>query len=107
MEGKKLEDMEHEHDKPEVPDLICIDPTQKMTVLQAFANFNQELKGQVLAHLDLCLHCRELAGSMLASYRSSARLTTNALRAKAQHGRCTNVVMAEVRLRTEARPRSN
>jgi len=107
MKGKKLEDMENEHEKPEVPDLICIDPAQKTMVLQAFANFNQELKGQVLAHLDLCLHCRELAGSMLANYRSLARQKTNALRPNAQHRRCTNVVMAEVRRRTEAPPRSN
>ena len=108
MSANNLEDMENEIKKPEVPEqFICIDPVQKAMVLQAVANFDQELDGPTLAHLDLCLHCCELAEAIITNYRSSARRTVQpALKSKSQSG-CTSVVMIEVPIRAEARLRSN
>lgn len=109
MSANNLEDMENEHQKPEVlSEFVCIDPAQTAMVLQAVANFDQELDGPTLAHLDLCLHCCEQAEAILANYRPSARRTVRpALKSKSQSG-CTSVVtIVEVPMRAEARLRSN
>ena len=109
MSGNNLEDMENEPQKPEVPtEFICIDPAQKAMVLQAVANFDQELDGPALAHLDLCLHCCELAETIIANYQSPARRAARpALKSKAQSS-CTSVVMTiEVPMRAQPRLRSN
>lgn len=53
-------------EKPEVPeDFICIDPEQKPLVFDFLNGFEQNLKETVLLHLRLCLHCREIAGTVL------------------------------------------
>lgn len=52
--------------KPEVPgEFICIDPEQKSLVFDFLNGFKQELKEAALFHLRLCLHCREIAGTVL------------------------------------------
>jgi len=109
MIGNNLEDMENEPQKPEVPaQYVCIDPAQKAMVLQAVANFDRELDGPVMAHLDLCLHCCELAEAIIANYRSAAgRAMRPALKSKSQSG-CTIVVTPiPVPTRAEARLKSN
>lgn len=53
-------------EKPEVPeDFICIDPEQKPLVFDFLNGFKQDLKEVALLHLRLCLHCREMAATVL------------------------------------------
>ena len=53
---------ETDSEKPEVPgDFICIDPQQKPMVMEFLANSNQKPSGQVRVHVELCLHCLEIA----------------------------------------------
>jgi hypothetical protein len=60
--------------KPEVPeDFICIDPDQRIMIFKFFTNFNPSLRAPALAHLRLCLHCREIVETML----DTPHLTTN------------------------------
>lgn len=62
----KKEFAETDVEQPEVPeDFICIDPPQQPLVLDYLSNFNQEIKEAALIHLKLCLHCRELAATVL------------------------------------------
>lgn len=62
LKPKKRTDTESE--KPEVPgDFICIDLQQKRMVLEFLGSSYQKPKGQVLVHLKLCLHCREIAAN--------------------------------------------
>lgn len=59
---KAKEATETDSEKPEVPeDFICIDPQQKPMVMKFLANSDQKPRGQVRVHLELCLHCREIA----------------------------------------------
>lgn len=61
---KKQTGMEDE--QPEVPeDFICIDPEQKPVVLDFLKGSEQDLKEAALLHLRLCLHCREMAETVL------------------------------------------
>lgn len=111
MEDPKVKKgTEFNHEKPEVPEgFICIDPEQKPMVLRALANFTEEVTGQALVHLRLCLHCREIAETMQKAYRSSAGLSVfRASLPKSIKDNCTNVVIA-ARLMTEADvwPKSN
>ena len=63
---------ETDSEKPEVPeDFICVDPQQKPMVLQFLASSNQKPLGQILVHLELCLHCREIAANMRKTESSS------------------------------------
>jgi hypothetical protein len=53
-------------EKPEVPeDFICIDPKQQPLVFDFLNGFKQDLKEVALLHLRLCLHCREIAATVL------------------------------------------
>lgn len=53
-------------EKPEVPeDFICIDPEQKLLVFDFLNGFKQDVKNIALLHLKLCLHCREIAATVL------------------------------------------
>lgn len=55
---------ETDSEKAEVPEgFICIDPGQKRMVLKFLDNSNHRPTGQVLVHLKLCLHCREIAAN--------------------------------------------
>ncbi|HLL70930.1 MAG TPA: hypothetical protein VK363_05820 [Pyrinomonadaceae bacterium] len=69
METQKKVRKKHagtEAEKPEVPeDFICIDPEQKPLVFDFLNGFKQELKEAALIHLRLCLHCREIAATVL------------------------------------------
>lgn len=53
-------------EQPEVPeDFICIDPPQKPLVFDFLTNFDQDIKELAMLHLRLCLHCREIAATVL------------------------------------------
>jgi hypothetical protein len=43
----------------------CIDPTQRSIVYDFFKGFHQEEKMDVVAHLGLCLQCRESVATMI------------------------------------------
>ncbi|HEX8847748.1 MAG TPA: hypothetical protein VF791_24115 [Pyrinomonadaceae bacterium] len=70
-------------EKPEVPeDFICIDPEQKPLVFDFLNGFKQELKEAALLHLRLCLHCREIAATVLKINRYLEPKSGNYLHAK-------------------------
>lgn len=53
-------------EQPEVPeDFICIDPEQQPLVFDFLNNSNQDIKETALMHLELCLHCREVAATII------------------------------------------
>lgn len=43
---------------------VCIDPTQRSIVFDFFKGFHQDEKVDVIAHLGLCLQCRESVATM-------------------------------------------
>lgn len=57
---------ETEGEKPEVPeDFICIDPAEKPQVFDFLTGLRQDVAELAFIHLRLCLHCRELAATVL------------------------------------------
>jgi hypothetical protein len=44
---------------------VCVDPSQRGLVFDFFKGFHQDQKIDVLAHLGLCLQCRESLSIML------------------------------------------
>jgi hypothetical protein len=55
-----------EDENSEVPeDFTCIDPDQEPLVFDFLNGFKQDLKEKVLLHLRLCLHCSEIAATIL------------------------------------------
>jgi len=44
---------------------VCVDPSQRGMVFDFFKGFHQDHKVDVLAHLGLCLQCREGLSTML------------------------------------------
>ncbi|HEY0077890.1 MAG TPA: hypothetical protein VGB73_04530 [Pyrinomonadaceae bacterium] len=65
-ESAKKRFAETDSEEPGVPeDFSCIDPPQMPLVFDFLNTSNQDLKEMVLIHLQLCLHCRELAETVL------------------------------------------
>ena len=51
---------------PCVPkDFICVDPERKPLVLDFLMDFRQDLREPAITHIKLCLHCREMAATVL------------------------------------------
>jgi hypothetical protein len=50
---------------PAADEYVCIDPPQRAIVFDFFKGFHQEQKWSVIAHLGLCLQCREAVATLL------------------------------------------
>ena len=49
---------------------ICVDPSRMSFVFDFLKDFKQDVRDTALMHLRLCLHCREVAATLLKVNRS-------------------------------------
>lgn len=67
---------------------ICIDPAQKHLVFDFLSDFNHDLRETALVHLRLCLHCCEVAQTVL----------------KIKSGHCLHAAQSEVEVKESSHP---